>query len=141
MLTSQQKVADAQAKATALQEDGTEVTAEEELAIIKLKESIQELTDAQDGSRKKNLNLSCERRNSMNLIDESKAQSDAYFDAVKEVEQAEEDLAKAVEDQKKAREEQIQAKKDLAEASKVTAENILEEALAVKALQDAFGSV
>ena len=135
---SQQKLADAQAKATSLQKDGTEVTAEEELAIINLRESIDELTEAQDGSRKMELELALAKKELNELIAESKAQSDDYFDAVKEVEKAEEDLAQAIEDQKKAREEQIQAKKDLAEASKVTAENILEEALAVKALQDAF---
>ena len=135
---SQQKLADAQAKATSLQKDGTEVTAEEELAIINLRESIDELTEAQDGSRKMELELALAKKELNELIAESTAQSDTYFDAVKEVEKAEEDLAQAIEDQKKAREEQIQAKKDLAEASKVTAENILEEALAVKALQDAF---
>ena len=135
---SQQKLADAQAKATALQKDGTEVTAEEELAIINLEQSILDLTEAQDGSRKMELELALAKKELNELIAESKAQSDDYFDAVKEVEKAEEDLAEAIEDQKKAREEQIQAKKDLAEASKVTAENILEEALAVKALQDAF---
>ena len=135
---SQQKLADAQAKATSLQKDGTEVTAEEELAIINLEQSILDLTEAQDGSRKMELELALAKKELNELIAESKAQSDDYFDAVKEVEKAEEDLAQAIEDQKKAREEQIQAKKDLAEASKVTAENILEEALAVKALQDAF---
>ena len=135
---SQQKLADAQAKATSLQKDGTEVTAEEELAIINLEQSILDLTEAQDGSRKMELELALAKKELNELIAESKAQSDEYFDAVKEVEKAEEDLAQAIEDQKKAREEQIQAKKDLAEASKVTAENILEEALAVKALQDAF---
>jgi len=135
---SQQKLADAQAKATSLQKDGTEVTAEEELAIINLEQSILDLTEAQDGSRKMELELALAKKELNELIAESKAQSDSYFDAVKEVEKAEEDLAEAIEDQKKAREEQIQAKKDLAEASKVTAENILDEALAVKALQDAF---
>ena len=135
---SQQKLADAQAKATSLQKDGTEVTAEEELAIINLEQSILDLTEAQDGSRKMELELALAKKELNELIAESKAQSDDYFDAVKEVEKAEEDLAKAVEDQKTARDEQIQAKKDLAEASKVTAENILDEALAVKALQDAF---
>ena len=135
---SQQKLADAQAKATSLQQDGTEVTAEEELAIINLEQSILDLTEAQDGSRKMELELALAKKELNELIAESKAQSDSYFDAVKEVEKAEEDLAEAIEDQKKAREEQIQAKKDLAEASKVTAENILDEALAVKALQDAF---
>jgi len=97
-----------------------------------------DLTEAQDGSRKMELELALAKKELNELIAESKAQSDSYFDAVREVEKAEEDLAKAVEDQKTAREEQIQAKKDLAEASKVTAENILDEALAIKALQDAF---
>ena len=136
--TSQQRVADAQAKATALQKDGTDVTAEEELAILRLKQSIEELTEAQDGSREKELELILAKEELVELEKEATAQSSDYFDAVKEVQKAEEDLAKAVEDQKKARDEQIQAKKDLAEATKVTAENILEEALNIKKLQDAF---
>ena len=137
--TSQQRVAEAQAKATALQQDGTEVTAEEELAILQLKNSIEELTEAQDGSREKELELILAKEALNELIAESTMQSDDYFDAVKEVQQAEEDLKKAVEDQAKAREDQIQAKKDLAEATKVTAENILEEALNIQKLNDAFG--
>ena len=49
--------------ATSLQQDGTEVTAEEELAILKLKESIEELTEAQDGSREKELELFLLKKN------------------------------------------------------------------------------
>ena len=98
---SQQKLADAQAKATSLQKDGTEVTAEEELAIINLRESIDELTEAQDGSRKMELELALAKKELNELIAESTAQSDTYFDAVKEVEKAEEDLAQAIEDQRR----------------------------------------
>ena len=72
---SQQKLADAQAKATSLQKDGTEVTAEEELAIINLRESIDELTEAQDGSRKMELELALAKKELNELIAESTAQS------------------------------------------------------------------
>ena len=137
---AQQELANAQAEVTRLQADGTEITAEEELAILKLKESIQELTDAQDGSREKELELILAKEQLIELEAEATAQSDAYHEAVKSVTDAEEDLAKAVEDQKKAREEQIQAKKDLAKATEVTAEALLTEALAVKELEKAFGS-
>ena len=76
---SQQKLADAQAKATSLQKDGTEVTAEEELAIINLRESIDELTEAQDGSRKMELELALAKKELNELIAESTAQSDDLF--------------------------------------------------------------
>ena len=137
---AQMDLAKAQELATSLQKDGTEVTAEEELAIINLEQAILDLTDAQDGSRKMELELALAKKELNELIDESRSQSDAYFDAVRDVERAEEDLAKAIEDQKKARDEQIQAKKDLAEATKDSAESILTEALAVKELEKAFGS-
>ena len=130
----------AQEEVTALQKDGTEVTAQEELAILKLRQRIEELTEAEEQTRETELELAIAKAELNELIEESTKQSDKYFDAVRSVEQAEEDLAEAIEDQKKAREEQIQAKKDLAEATKVSAESILEEALAMKELQDAFGS-
>ena len=79
---------------TRLQADGTEITAEEELAILKLKESIQELTDAQDGSREKELELILAKEQLIELEAEATAQSDAYHDAVKSVTDAEEDLPK-----------------------------------------------
>ena len=136
---SQAKLAAAQELATSLQKDGTEVTAEEELAIINLRDSIDELTEAQDGSRKMELELALAKQELNELIDESTKQSDIYFDAVKAVQDAEEDLKDAIEEQKQARDEQIQAKKDLAEASKISAENILQEASAIQKLEQAFG--
>ena len=54
---AQMDLASAQDEVTRLQADGTEVTAEEELAILQLKKSIEELTEAQDGSREKELEL------------------------------------------------------------------------------------
>ena len=130
----------AQEKVTALQEDGTEITAEEELAILKLKQSIEELTEAQDGSREKELELILAKEELIELEKKATEQSDAYFEAVRNVQKAEEDLQQAIDDQKKARDEQIQAKKDLAEATKVSADMILTEALAIKELEKAFGS-
>ena len=126
-------------KLLSLQKAGTNVTKDEELAIINLQDAVNELTDAQDGSRKMELELAIAKRELAEAISESTEQSDIYFDALKEVEKAEEDLAQAVEDQKQARDEQIQAKKDLAEASKVSAENILQEASAIQKLEQAFG--
>ena len=79
---------------TALQQDGTEVTAEEELAILNLKKSIEELTEAQDGSREKELELILAKEELIELEAEATAQSDKYHDAVREVEKAEEDLQK-----------------------------------------------
>jgi hypothetical protein len=137
---AQQVLAKTQDEVTRLQADGTEVTADEELAIIQLKKSIEELTEAQDGSREKELELILAKEELIELEKEATAQSDAYFDAVRSVEQAEEDLADAIEDQKQAREDQIKAKNDLAEATKISAQNLLTEALAVKELEKAFGS-
>jgi len=137
---AQQILAQSQDKVTQLQADGTDVTAQEELAIIQLKKSIEELTEAQDGSREMELELILAKEELVELEKEATAQSDAYFDAVRSVEEAEEELTQAIEDQKQAREDQIQAKKDLAEATKISAENILTEALAIKELEKAFGS-
>ena len=137
---AQMDLAKAQELATSLQKDGTEVTAEEELAIINLEQSILDLTEAQDGSRKMELELALAKKELNELIDESRSQSDKYHDAVRDVERAEEDLKEAIEDQKQAREDQIKAKKDLAEATKVSAESILTEALAIKELEKAFGT-
>ena len=137
---AQQVLAKSQDEVTRLQADGTNVTAEEELAIIQLKKSIEELTEAQDGSREMELELILAKEELVELEKEATAQSDAYFDAVRSVEDAEEELTQAIEDQKQAREDQIQAKKDLAEATKISADNILTEALAVKELEKAFGS-
>ena len=67
---SQAKLAAAQEKATSLQKAGTEVTAEEELAIINLRESIDELTEAQDGSRKMELELALAKQELNELIEE-----------------------------------------------------------------------
>jgi len=137
---AQQILAQTQDKVTQLQADGTDVTAQEELAIIQLKKSIEELTEAQDGSREMELELILAKEELVELEKEATAQSDAYFDAVRSVEEAEEELTQAIEDQKQAREDQIKAKRDLAEATKISAENILTEALAVKELEKAFGS-
>ena len=137
---AQIKLGDAQKKVSDLQQDGTEVTAEEELAILNLKKTIEELTEAQDGSRQAELELILAKEELIELEAEATAQSDKFHDAVREVEKAEEDLKDAIEDQKQAREDQIQAKKELAEATKVSAEMILTEALAIKELEKAFGS-
>ncbi len=137
---AQQILAQSQDKVTQLQADGTDVTAQEELAIIQLKKSIEELTDAQDGSREMELELILAKEELIELEKEATAQSDAYFDAVRSVEEAEEELTQAIEDQKQAREDQIKAKNDLADATKISAENLLTEALAVKELEKAFGS-
>ena len=137
---AQINLAKAQDMATRSQKIGTHVSEEEELQIIKLREALVELEEAQDGSREKELELILAKRELAEAISQSTEVSDIYHDKLREVERAEEDLAKAIEDQKKAREDQIQAKKDLAEATKVSAESILEEALAMKSLKDAFGS-
>ena len=137
---AQIKLGDAQKLVSDLQQDGTEVTAEEELAILNLKKTIEELTEAQDGSRQAELELILAKEELIELEAEATAQSDKFHDAVREVEKAEEDLKDAIEDQKQAREDQIQAKKELAEATKVSAEMILTEALAIKELEKAFGS-
>ena len=137
---AQIKLGDAQKKVSDLQQDGTEVTAEEELAILNLKKTIEELTEAQDGSRQAELELILAKEELIELEAEATAQSDKFHDAVREVEKAQEGLKDAIEDQKQAREDQIQAKKELAEATKVSAEMILTEALAIKELEKAFGS-
>ncbi len=137
---AQQHLAKMQDMATKTQKIGTLVSEEEELQILKLQEAVNELTDAQDGSREKELELIIAKRELAEATSQATEVDQIHFDFLKKVEKAEEDLKEAIEDQKKAREEQIQAKKDLAEATKVSAESLLTEALAVKELEKAFGS-
>ena len=137
---AQKDLADAQEEMTALQESGTEVTAKEELAILRLRQQIEELENAEEKTKETELELKIARQELTLAIEESTKQSDEYFASVRAVEKAEQDLQDAIEDQKQAREDQIKAKRDLAEATKVTAESILTEALAVKELEKAFGS-
>jgi hypothetical protein len=137
---AQRDVAIAQEEMTALQESGTEVTAKEELAILKLTQQIEELENAEEKTKETELELKIAREELTLAIEESTKQSDDYFASVRAVEKAEQDLQDAIEDQKQAREDQIKAKKDLAEATKITAQSLLEEALAVKELEKAFGS-
>ena len=136
---AQQHLAKMQERATATQKIGTLVSEEEELAILGLRKEVEALTDAQDGSREKELELIIAKRELAEATSQATEVDKIHFDFLKKVEEAEEDLAKAVEDQKKAREEQIQAKEDLAKATEVTAEAILSEALAVQKLEEAFG--
>ena len=55
------------------------------LQFLNLKKSIEELTEAQDGSREKELELILAKEELIKLEAEATAQSDKYHDAVKEV--------------------------------------------------------
>ena len=137
---AQQDLANAQDMANRSKKIGTHISEEEELQILRLQEAVDKLTDAQDGSREKELQLIIAKRELAEATSQATEVDQVHFDHLKKVERAEEELQKAIEDQKKAREDQIKAKEDLAEATKVSAENLLTEALAVKELEKAFGS-
>ncbi len=137
---AQQHLAKMQDMANRSKKIGTHISEEEELQILRLKEAVDELTEAQDGSREKELELIIAKRELAEATSQATEVDQVHFDFLEKVKKAEEDLQKAIEDQKKAREDQIKAKEDLAEATKVSAENLLTEALAVKELEKAFGS-
>jgi len=117
---------------------GAQVTADEELAILRQKQAIQELTDAQDGSREKELELQVAKAELTRLIEESVAISREEEEAIRAVEQAEKDLISAEEKKTKAIEKVQEAQKALNKLTEQSIINTLEHAQMQEALNEAM---
>ena len=122
----------------AVQGLGAQVTAEEELAILRQKQAIQELTDAQDGSRDKELELQIAKAELTRLTEESVAISREEEEAIRAVEQAEKDLISAEEKKTKAIEKVQEAQKALNKLTEQSIKNTLEHAQMQEALNSAM---
>jgi len=131
---------DARAKLAEVQGLGAQVTAEEELAILRQKMAVEELTNAQDGSREKALELQIATAELSRLKEESTAISQEEKDALREVEQAEKDLTRAEDLRKEAIDRVSEAQKELNKISEKSARNLLEQALAQENLTNALAN-
>ena len=117
------------------------VTAEEELAIIKQQKAVDDLIDAQDGSRQKELELQLATERLTQLREESTGATRDEEQAERDLERAKRDQVKAEENLDKAKDKARQATEDLAKATDDSLENFLEMAIAKKELDDALADV
>ena len=130
---AKQKLADVQGT-------GAKVTAEEELAILRAKQAVDELTEAQDGSRQMELELAIAKQEHALLIQESTALSREEEQALREVEQAEKDLTRAEDLRTEAIAKVTEAQKELNKVSEQSFRNTLEQAIAQEQLTKALAS-
>ncbi|QDP67424.1 MAG: putative minor tail protein [Prokaryotic dsDNA virus sp.] len=117
---------------------GAKVTAEEELAIIRQKQALQELADQQDGSREKELELQLAKKELIKLQDESVALSAEEIDSLREVERAEERLISAEEKRKEAVERLREEQEKLNKLTEASLQNTLEYAILQNDLNEAL---
>jgi TP901 family phage tail tape measure protein len=131
-------VADMEQKLAEEKEKSAEVTAEEELAIIRQEQAVQKLTDAQDGSREKELELQLATARLTQLRIDSEGATRDEEQAERDLARAKADAVKAEENLDKAKEKARQATEDLAKATDDSTENMLEMAIAKKQLDQAL---
>ena len=130
----------AKQKLAEVQGTGAKVTAEEELAILRAKQAVDELTNAQDGSRQMELELAIAKQEHALLIQESTALSREEEQALREVEQAEKDLTRAEDLRTEAIAKVTEAQKELNKVSEQSFRNTLEQAIAQEQLTKALAS-
>jgi TP901 family phage tail tape measure protein len=118
--------------------NSTIVTAQEELAIIKQRQAVQDLTDAQDGSREKELELQLAKEELTKRIEESTGATREEDQAQRDLDRAKADAIKTEEKLDKAKETARKATEDLAKATDDSTENMLEMAIAKKELDQAL---
>ena len=118
--------------------NSTIVTAQEELAIIKQRQAVQDLTDAQDGSREKELELQLAKEELTKKIEESTGATRDEEQAQRDLDRAKADAIKTEEKLDKAKETARKATEDLAKATDDSTENMLEMAIAKKELDQAL---
>ena len=114
------------------------VTAEEELAIIKQRQAVQDLIDAQDGSREKELELQLAKEELTKRIEDSTGATREEDQAQRDLDRAKADAIKTEEKLDKAKETARKATEDLAHATADSTENLLEMAIAQQNLKDAL---
>ena len=130
----------AKQKLAEVQGTGAKVTAEEELAILRAKQAVDELTNAQDGSRQMELELAIAKQEHALLIQESTVLSREEEQALREVEQAEKDLTRAEDLRTEAIAKVTEAQKELNKVSEQSFRNTLEQAIAQEQLTKALAS-
>ena len=119
-------------------EESKKVTLEEELAIERQREAIQRLEQQEDRSKVQNLELQIAKQRLTELIEQSTSATSEETQAQREYQRALDELEKQQDKIKKAQEEYRQSQEDLAKATEKSTENLLEMAIAKKALDDAI---
>ena len=133
---SANKVSAAQKKVNDLKGDGTDIDAREALSLKRQMEKIADLTKKQEEGEDVLLELEVAQLDYNEALQKAQEPSKAYEEALRNLEQAEKDLASEQERQQELIQKQIQAKDDFAKATEESAESLLEEALAVQKLED-----
>jgi len=117
---------------------GAKVTLEEELAIIRQEQAINDLTEAQDGSRAMELELQLAKKELISLQESSIALSDEEVDALREVERAEQNVISAEEKRKEAVERLNDEQDRLNKLTEQSLKNTLEYAILQNDLNEAL---
>ena len=128
----------AKEKLQAVQGKGAQVTAEEELAILRAKKAFDELAETQDGSREMELQLAVAKDEYNRLVKESTELSRDEEKALRDVENAEKELIRAKEQQKEAIDSVREAQKELNKVSEQSFKNTLNQAIAQEQLTKAL---
>ena len=119
-------------------EKSKQVTLEEELAIIRANQALQQAQDELDGTREKQIEYELAKQNLTKVTEQSTSATQAEISAQREYERSLNELEKQQEKIKKAQEEYRQAQEDLAKATEQSTENLLAMAVAKKELDDAI---
>jgi TP901 family phage tail tape measure protein len=115
-----------------------QVTLEEQLAIERQREAIARLEEQEERSKVQNLELQLAKQRLTELIAESTSATSEETSAQRQYENALKEVERQQEATKKAQEDYRQAQEDLAKATERNTENLLEMAVAKKALDDAI---
>tara|TARA_R110002020_G_scaffold235005_1_gene447163 strand:- start:1221 stop:3620 length:2400 start_codon:yes stop_codon:yes gene_type:complete len=145
---SQEKLANASDVVTEAQfalkdamEKAKEVTLEEKLAIAQQEETIQKLIDTEEKNEIQELQLAIAKAKLTELIEQSTGATREQLSAQRELERALDEEQRAMENLTKAEDRLIKAQKELNEVTAKTPENLLEIAIAKKALDDAMSNL
>jgi len=136
-------LAEARKRYAEVQGLGEQVTHAEELAILNQRTAIDELTEAQDGSRQMELELAIAKQRLTELIEESTAVSREEEQALKDITRAEEDLTRAEDLRTEAINKVKEAQDNLTKVTEKSTRNLLEQAIAqaeLKEAMDMFGA-
>ncbi|BAQ84780.1 putative phage tail tape measure protein [uncultured Mediterranean phage uvMED] len=122
-------------------EKSKQVTLEEELAIERQKQAIEKLNNVEERTKVQELELQIAKERLNELIDASTLATRQEEQAQSDYQSALDDVAREKEKVKKATEDLEEATKDLNKATDKSIENILEQAIAKKELDDALADV
>ena len=114
------------------------VTKEEELAILQQTQRVEELENAEEKNREQELKLAIAKQKLTELIEASTGATREQESAERDLLRAQEEEERALEKLTKAQDKLIEAQKELNDVTAKTPENLLEIAIAKKALDDAL---